>query len=455
MLDDLALSSGEEKARDLIGRIESKKIEQALPAEMELAIVWGISQLGPSEVEPAWYGLSSLPDVFSEHLVPGFETIVDVAALSDAELPADKGMRNASRKLSHEANSVRRGFGRHLSYYFLEETVSSGRDSLRRVKVPVDLVLTPALKSDFRAWLLAPNRTEGDKLNLREGELDVVVTWHEHGHLGGTFQTSMPPEIRRLRENYLYGALRRKAKQLKNPHFDGLRCVILGDVGSTALRRADEIDYTRRVYNGSDIINEFLRSRECGLDVVAIVTPRTARQRLDSLERSTQWRLFVHCRAGIDIDSRGLETLISLLPAPRLEGYQARRLHEQGVFSPSRRGRYMGTNVRWTKGEKTQIRFSARALLDTLAGRETPERLMRMLSGSGSNLFQAHLDRGETISAMWLEPGGPDEDDDQIVVEFRDDAGARPLRLTPFAGGDGSDTDGADGSRAAGDATTN
>ncbi|HSJ78933.1 MAG TPA: hypothetical protein VK913_09405, partial [Erythrobacter sp.] len=39
------------KMRDLIGRIESKRIDQALPAEIELGILWALSQLGEVEIE--------------------------------------------------------------------------------------------------------------------------------------------------------------------------------------------------------------------------------------------------------------------------------------------------------------------------------------------------------------------------------------------------------------------
>ena len=86
-------------------------------------------------------------------------------------------------------------------------------------------------------------------------------------------------------------------------------------------------------------------------------------------------------------------------------------------------------SISWRKGERAQIRISARAFLDTLAGRETPERLMKKLSVNGTNnIFKLHLDRGETISAIRIEEKGPDDDDDWIVVEFQDDASARPLR---------------------------
>ena len=91
--------------------------------------------------------------------------------------------------------------------------------------------------------------------------------------------------------------------------------------------------------------------------------------------------------------------------------------------------------ISWTKGEKTEVRISSRALLDTLAGRETPDRLMRMLRIGENNIFKLCLERGETISSIHLELGGPDEDDDWIVVEFRDDAAARPLSSPVGVGG--------------------
>lgn len=429
MLDEISPRVENSKVRDLLSRIESKEIEQALPAEMELGIVWAIAQLGPAEIEPHWYGQSSLPDVFSEHLIPSQETVVEVTALSDAVLPADAGMRNASRKISQEANGFRRGAAKRLSYYFYEETVRIGRESIRRVRVPRTLLVSENIRRSLRNWLQGTDRNDGDQLLLHEGELYVVITWHDQHQSRSNFHTSMPPEIRSLRDNYVYRALLQKAKQLKSPLFQGLKCVILADVGSTALRRVDETDHTARVFHGKQIITEFLRTRGSGLDVVAVITPERAYHRLTSLDHTLSWKLRVFCHPGVTIDIGGFEKLLRLLPPPSLEGYQSRQLHEQGVFSPLGRGRYMGTTISWRKGEKTEIKFSARAFVDTLAGRETPERFMRMLSSgtNGSNFIKLHLDRGETISAIRLESGGLDEDDDQIVIEFRDDPGARRL----------------------------
>lgn len=68
-------------------------------------------------------------------------------------MPADEGMRNASRKLSQEAGRIRRGAGRLPSYYFYEETVRIERGSIRRVCVPRDLVVSDAVRIQLRHWL--------------------------------------------------------------------------------------------------------------------------------------------------------------------------------------------------------------------------------------------------------------------------------------------------------------
>ena len=108
--------------------------------------------------------------------------------------------------------------------------------------------------------------------------------------------------------------------------------------------------------------------------------------------------------------------------------YQSRQLHEQSVFAPNAKGRYLSTNISWRKGDKSEIKFSARAFLDLLAGRITPEQPKRIFDSSASNVVKAHLDRGETIADLRLEPGGPDTDDDHIVIPFSDDPAARQLK---------------------------
>lgn len=427
MLDELGPLMDEEQSRGLIRRMESKEIEQALPAEMELGLTWAVAKLGPVEIEPEWYSKERLPDLFSDDLLPGRETIIEITALSDAVLPADEGMRNASRKISQEAGKLRRGAGRHLSYYFYEETV----DSIRRVCVPRDLVVSDAMRAQLCHWIKGQDPKDGDRLQLAEGMLKVVLTWHDLAQSRYNFTTSMPPEIRHISDNYVFRALEAKARQLRNAHFNGVRCVILADVGSTALRRFDQSDSTGRVYYGSQIVGHYLSGKaDPGIDVVAIVTPNRRSSGLTGYRDTIEWKIGLRCRPGVEIDPAGFERLAATLPPPQREGYQSRQLHEQSVFAPTAKGRYLSTNISWRKGDKSEIKFSARAFLDLLAGRITPEQAKRIFDSSASNVVKAYLDRGETIADLRLEPGGPDFDDDYIVITFSDDPAARQLKAS-------------------------
>ncbi|MGE4088358.1 MAG: hypothetical protein AB7F93_09760 [Immundisolibacter sp.] len=56
MLDDLSDRMDLAKLSDLRARLESKRVDQALPAEMELGVLWALSKLGEVEIEPEWFG---------------------------------------------------------------------------------------------------------------------------------------------------------------------------------------------------------------------------------------------------------------------------------------------------------------------------------------------------------------------------------------------------------------
>lgn len=426
MLNELAPQLAGSKTQDLVSRIESKQIEQALPAELELGVIWGLGQIGPIEIEPEWYSERTAPDVLSENLFEGHQTIVEIAGLSDSALPGDKGMRNASRKLCQEANKVERGAGEFLSYFFFEETELVDQESIRRICVPESLQITEQIRHDLRSWLVDHDRRASEKLNLRDGGLNVLVEWNEKRQSQFNFRSSMPPEIRSNKKNYVLGVLQRKSKQLRSPLFDGLKCVLLGDVGSTALRRSQDRDPTNRVIHGGQIAQRFLKNGQSDIDVIIILSARRKRRHFSALNETTEWEAEVYSKTEVKLD--GVSEFVAALPPPRLEGYQIRQLHEQKAFSPEGRGLYLGTSITGGRGIDTEIRFSSRALLDFLAGRETKERFMRMLGASAdSNLFRIQLDRGQTIASIKLEPGGLDEDDDYIVVTFGDDAGAGSL----------------------------
>ena len=72
MLDTLAPVLGADKGRDLLGRLGNlKDVDQAIPAEMELALLGALGQLGPLEIEPQLAG-DARPDALSHSFVPGW-----------------------------------------------------------------------------------------------------------------------------------------------------------------------------------------------------------------------------------------------------------------------------------------------------------------------------------------------------------------------------------------------
>lgn len=90
MLDELYPVLGDAKARDLLNRLEDKRVEQALPAEMELGLLWAIGQMGELEIEPEWWGGGSRPDAYTEQLVPEKPCAIAIAATSDNAIQAKR-----------------------------------------------------------------------------------------------------------------------------------------------------------------------------------------------------------------------------------------------------------------------------------------------------------------------------------------------------------------------------
>ena len=68
---------------------------------------------------------------------------------------------------------------------------------------------------------------------------------------------------------------------------------------------------------------------------------------------------------------------------------------------------------------RNEIRMSARELLDLLAGRLDYELFAKRHDAGGGNLFRLFRDSGRMISSAAIEHC-PDEDDDWVVLRFKD-----------------------------------
>lgn len=92
MLTDIAPLLDDSKTRDLVRRLENKRVDQVLPAEMELSLQWALAQVGDLEIEPPWWESANRPDASSKVLIPGETSVIEIAAPNDNAIGGEEAM---------------------------------------------------------------------------------------------------------------------------------------------------------------------------------------------------------------------------------------------------------------------------------------------------------------------------------------------------------------------------
>ncbi len=422
MLDDLI---GIASPSQFIGRLNDKRFENALPAEAELALVWAVSRLGGFEFEPEWYSPEGrLPEGISTALFPGTETVFDVKAVSDRVIPGVAGMRTISAKLVEAANRARKGSGKNLQFFFYERRDYQNPKFHRSICASPNHVLSEAAL-DTLARFVSSSPEESSKVDIVEGELAVQVTWKSGTGSMSNHRSSTVNEIFDPDENYIAAALREKAKQLRSPDFNGLKGVLLADIGSATLNSLTSIDRLGRSTSGQQIIQRYLDKPYGGLDFVCVFSPQ--REIRSWNNDQCYWRVTAFFRESLVLPLDGLYALAQQLPAPRFDGWQLEHLHQQRLFGENSRGWYLGSKVTSNMADqKTTLSFSSRALLEFLAGRISGDRLRENIVGL-TTAFEYQLEHGRTISSARIIPRGIDEDDDLIELTFAPDPASSPF----------------------------
>lgn len=431
MLNDLSGLLTEQKALDLLHRLEDKRVEQVLPAEAELALLWALSQLGPLEIEPAWWGDNRRPDAYTEQLFEGLPAAIEIAATNDNTISGEAAMDAVALAISNCSNKVRKGTGAHLYFSFREESGYNGGRYFRRVLAPTSYEVSESVRQSISSWLLS-GESMHSRLRICEPGLDVEIqhTKRKQTRFHNVW-SSMPPEVHSLTKNPLFDVLKRKLAQLKAADPKTKRVIFLADVGSTLLNRLGdigEIDITHRRVSAREIITHFVTKNADRIDFVVVFSPK---RQSGPFGGQLRWSIWVFSRPGLDGIPPGLELIGRVLPSPRYEGYQVRSLFRQGVFSPGARGQYIGTMIEGGMNIH-RIKVPARAFLDLMAGRITSEQFYYFLGerNGEKNLFKHWLDLGMTLKNASIAPRDIDQDDDHLILEFEDDPSARPLRLS-------------------------
>lgn len=445
MLDELGNLVEHHKLKDVRNRLESKRTEQALPAEVELGVIWALSKLGDVEVEPEWFG-TGRPDVYTEHLFDGQPCAVEITAMSDGRLSQEDDMQRLASRLVQTANVLKKGSGKYLHFHFLEERGYTGAGYVRRRLVDSDFVPSRASIDRLADWLARAGPRED--LRIVQDSTHVEVSWHATPQSSlGNYSCTMPAESYSLVDNPLYETLRQKARQLYSEQFTGLRCVVVADAGSRLLRESSQRLRSIGTVSASDIIEYFLSRSDAAVDVVVVlnVVKRSARHgapwsqgnqgnpgnQIAELE-STRWSARAWIRPGLEVSTVGIDQMVSLLPRARFTGRQARSLQQQAAYRHDARGWYVPTTMHSSE-HGMSIRISARALIELLAGRITLEQFQHFTgldkTPTSPNIFAHRLDQGDVIRAVRLKDAGVDQDDDWLEFELERDPAAAPLEL--------------------------
>jgi len=137
------------------------------------------------------------------------------------------------------------------------------------------------------------------------------------------------------------------------------------------------------------------------------------------------WQVSLFCPKARRVSEDEVKKIAEIVPPPRFEGYQARSLHKQGLFTPSARGWYLGSEI--TIGGALTMKISARLLQEYLAGKISLEQFERFACGK-DNQFRRWLEQGYTLSNANFVRAGIDEDDDYVIFEFLPDPAASSLK---------------------------
>lgn len=422
MLRDIAPLFQSGRQSQLIGRLTSSRVDQVLPAQMELALLWGLSQIGKLTLEPELPGSTRRPDALSETLIAGRSTLIEIAALTNARLSGEESMVRTVRLICQFAARIKPASKDHLFFTFGYANEYLGGRLLRKRLVDEGFDLTADIKNDLRTWLAGPLHDES-KLRLITDTTNVCVSWREQKQTSRNFFSPMPSEAQNIEDNPLWDILKSKAKQLRHIAPKKDKCVFLADVGSDLLRKIDDSDRLQRTFNGAQIIRHFLEKNPDSFDLVCVFSPNRARPAGFGSYRPIKWKVTAFAPFGANPNLGGLTKLAECLPVTLLEGYQARSLHQQNSSAGADRRLHCATSLS-LKGAKMTLSISSRAVLSLLAGKIThPEflRLVEMDRQGFPNQFELRQKAGDAITEVRFDGGGLDSDDDHIAFDFGPD----------------------------------
>ncbi|WP_156503138.1 hypothetical protein PJ900_21950 [Tistrella mobilis] len=435
MINDLFPETNDSKRADIVQRLNNKRVDQCIPAEIELSILWMLKDLDDFEVEPHWWPGGKKPDVYVGELIPRRSSVIEITSVSDVSTSGEDVMDRCATAIMKIADKYKRGSGNFLDFFFGESRVYNGSYTVREICAPSSYSPSRDVDEQIREWITS-NNSDKAPLILRDQGLVVRVKKIPYkSPRYSNIRASRPPRIYSETNNPIYSTLSKKLEQIVHAPAGVCRFIFLAEVGSKVLMslhhensREGEIYFT-----AEDIIWRFLSDKRGKIEGVAVILPINGYEfagRPYVLNKF--WKIVLFCEDECMEKKllRNLNWLIKKLPAPRLSGHNARSLTRQHAMTHNSKLPYLSSFICSNKIEgKRSYKVSSRLLMDFLCKRISENEFRDRGLNDQAQIFLENLrSKGCTISSINLSKSGLDEDDDLIEFNFEEDPAASKFK---------------------------
>lgn len=426
MLDDIALWMPEGPLTELLGRLNTARSNR-LPQMWELVWLYALGAVLPIQHErplpngkpDLWFSVLA-----GSGLVP---VVADITTLSDSALDRANPFDQLTEAMHEQARKAgMQGGGFYVTASHLEAGV--GGAPKVQLLIPTGPAFEQLVKRHLKPFA---RRVAGDPATPNVLEIDepgAKFTVEYRGpseYSGGSHRVY--DNVLDLEKNVLFNRLNDKTRQLRGAPEGAVRMLVVCDGDCALLAR----DHPLEGFGAQQIAEHFLRGSQT-VDLVLLVTVAEDR----ALSFAYPARRYLRCNlvaaavgrpAHLTADvvkavTRVFEAAIEQLPEPRMMPNNAFRRNFDAEWSASMEG---GIEQR---GD--QIKVSARAVLELLAGAMTYERFAEVHRWTEGqfNMFESRLASGHLFESAKIEQLGTDQDDDWLVFEF----GAPDPAISPF-----------------------
>jgi hypothetical protein len=388
------------RRRDLL----NAATEQTLDTEWEVALLYGLSQLGEVRQE-ASFGGATFPDL---HFSGGnLEFVADIAAVNDSSYEKASPLREFEKQFYRRV--IRAGLATNLFSYHIN---SERLGPKTRLLLPRTGDWEELFDENFNNMLKFAQRGWPEPIGLRRQENDFDVTfWYRPGQRYGGGGYSGDYRVSESETNNpIYNTLKRKKDQLKSSGFGGMMGIMLCDGGCRQLEWPDRI------------IKKFLSDTRSISFVAVFTVDGHVSWKADGIRVAA--KCYLSPAAADNEASHALRALLETRLPRVLPEAASDVVNAINHLRWKTRRVGLSHHGGWQVWGDRFVRISSRALHELLAGKLSSDEFLKVHrftdDGSGRvavNPFAWMLDDGRMIESVTVE-ASDDEDDDWLVFEF-------------------------------------